>query len=75
MLKIKNTNYHELPTNYSYNINVSNMKKEYIQPTMHVVKIQQQRMLCGSNPYNDVKSPVSVYNDPEDVIEDKGDIW
>ena len=74
MLKIKNTNYHELPTNYSYNINVSNMKKEYIQPTMHVVKIQQQRMLCGS-PYNDMKSPVSTYNDDEDVITDTGDIW
>ena len=74
MLKIKNTNYHELPTNYSYNINVSNMKKEYIQPTMRVVKIQQQRMLCGS-PYNDMKSPVSTYNDDEDVITDTGDIW
>ena len=50
------------------------MKKEYIQPTMTVVKIQQQRMLCGS-PYDDVKTPVSTYDDPEDVIEDKNDIW
>ena len=41
---------------------------------MHVVKIQQQRMLCGS-PYNDLKSSVSTYNDDEDVIDDKGDIW
>ena len=42
---------------------------------MTVVKIQQQRMLCGSNPYNDLKTPVSTYNDDEDVITDTGDIW
>lgn len=76
-----NTNYHELPTNYSYNINVSNiilnvsnMKKEYIQPAMRVVNIQQHKMLCGS-PYNDVKTPVSTYNDDEDAITDKGNVW
>ena len=74
MLKIKNTNYHELPTNYSYNNNVSNMKKEYIQPTMHVVKIQQQRMFCGS-PYDDQNGPLKTYNDDEDVIDQKGNIW
>ena len=50
------------------------MKKEYIQPTMHVVKIQQQRMLCGS-PYDNVTSPVQTYDDPEDAITDKNDIW
>lgn len=49
-------------------------KKEYTKPTMTVVKIQQHKMLCGS-PYNDVKSPVSTYNDDEDVIDDKNDIW
>ena len=54
--------------------NKRTMKKEYIQPTMHVVKIQQHRMLCGS-PYNDVKTPVSVYDDDEDAITDKNDIW
>ena len=41
---------------------------------MHVVKIQQQRMLCSS-PYNDVKTPVSVYDNDEDVIDQKGNIW
>ena len=41
---------------------------------MHVVKIQQHRMLCGS-PYNDMKSPVSVYDDDEDAITDTGDVW
>ena len=49
-------------------------KKAYIKPEQRVVKIQQHRMLCGS-PYNDVKTPVSTYDDPEDVIDDKGDIW
>ena len=49
MLKIKNTNYHELPTNYSYNINVSNMKKEYIKPTVKVVQLQHRtHLLSGS---------------------------
>ncbi len=24
------------------------IKKEYLKPTMHVVKIQQAKMLCGS---------------------------
>ena len=50
------------------------MKKEYIQPAMRVVKIQQHRMLCAS-PYNDVKTPVSVYDDDEDAISNSGEIW
>jgi hypothetical protein len=50
------------------------MKKEYTKPTMRVVKIQQHRMLCAS-PYDGLQSPVSTYDDPEDVIEDKNDIW
>ena len=50
------------------------MKKEYMKPTMRVVKIQQTQMLCGS-PYDDIKSPVDTYEDPEDVISDKGSIW
>ena len=50
------------------------MKKEYMKPTMRVVKIQQTQMLCGS-PYDDIKSPVDTYDDPEDVISDKGSIW
>ena len=41
---------------------------------MRVVKLQQQRMLCGSN-YDGLTSPVSTYNDDEDVIEDKNGIW
>ena len=41
---------------------------------MRVVKIQQTQMLCGS-PYDDIKSPVDTYDDPEDVITDKGSIW
>ena len=41
---------------------------------MRVVKIQQHRMLCSS-PYNDVKTPVSVYDDDEDAINNSGEIW
>jgi len=50
------------------------MKKEYMKPAMRVVKIQQTQMLCGS-PYDDIKSPLDTYGDPEDVITDKGSIW
>jgi len=49
-------------------------KQEYMKPTMRVVKIQQTQMLCGS-PYDDIKSPLDTYDDPEDVITDKGSIW
>ena len=49
-------------------------KQDYIQPTMRVVKIQQHRMLCGS-PYDGLQSPVSTYDDDEDVIDNKKDIW
>lgn len=49
-------------------------KQDYIQPTMRVVKLQQQRMLCGS-PYNDVTSPVQTYDDPDDAITDKNSVW
>ena len=45
-----------------------------MKPEMEVVKIQQTQMLCGS-PYDDIKSPVDTYDDPEDVITDKGSIW
>ena len=50
------------------------MKRQYMKPEMEVVKIQQTQMLCGS-PYDDIKSPVDTYDDPEDVITDKGSIW
>ena len=30
-------------------------------------------MLCGS--YNNQKSPVETYDDDEDVIDQKGNIW
>jgi hypothetical protein len=48
-------------------------KQDYIQPAMRVVKLQQQRMLCGS-PYNNQRS-VSTYDDDEDAITDKGSVW
>ena len=50
------------------------MKKQYMKPAMRVVKIQQTQMLCGS-PYDNIKAPLDVYDDPEDVITDKGSIW
>ena len=49
-------------------------KKEYIQPAMRVVTIQQHKMLCGSNPYDGQKS-VQTYDDDEDVVVDKGAVW
>ncbi|MBR1682826.1 MAG: hypothetical protein IJ767_00475 [Bacteroidaceae bacterium] len=49
------------------------MKKQYIQPIMQAVKIQQTQMLCSS-PYDDVKS-LRTYDDDDDVISDKDEIW
>lgn len=49
------------------------MKKEYMQPTLRTVKVQHSHMLCSS-PYNDVKS-IRTYDDEEDVISDKDEIW
>ncbi|MBR1394264.1 MAG: hypothetical protein IJ559_01215 [Prevotella sp.] len=48
-------------------------KQEYMKPTMRVVKIQQTQMLCSS-PYDDVKS-LHTYDDDDDVISNKNDIW
>ena len=51
------------------------MKKEYMKPTMRVVKIQHQHHLLAGSPYDNIKAPLDVYDDPEDVITDKGSIW
>ena len=51
------------------------MKKEYIQPTMRVVALKHQTHILAGSPYDGLQSPVSTYDDPEDVIEDKNDIW
>ncbi|MBQ8486965.1 MAG: hypothetical protein IJ533_04890 [Prevotella sp.] len=50
-------------------------KKDYEKPTMRVVKIQHQHHLLSGSPYDDIKSPVATYDEPEDVITDKGGIW
>ena len=49
-------------------------KQEYMKPTMRVVEIRQHQMLCSST-YNNVQTPLDTYDDPEDVITDKGNIW
>jgi len=51
------------------------MKKQYMKPTMQVVKIQHQHHLLAGSPYDDIKSPLDTYDDSEDVITDKGSIW
>ena len=48
-------------------------KQEYMKPTMRVVKIQQTQMLCSS-PYDDVKS-LRTYDDDDDAISNKNEIW
>ena len=50
------------------------MKRTYMKPTTKVVPIQQRQMLCAS-PYDDQNGPLETYDDNEDVIEQKGDIW
>ena len=51
------------------------MKKEYMKPTMRVVKIQHQHHLLAGSPYDSVSTPLDTYDAPEDVITDKGSIW
>ena len=46
------------------------MKKVYMKPTMQVVKIQQQHIICSS-PGDQTSIP--VYDD--DVIIDEGAVW
>lgn len=51
------------------------MKKEaYMKPDMQVMEIRQRQILCGS-PYDNVSTPLDTYDEPEDVITDKGSIW
>ncbi len=51
------------------------MKKEYMKPTMRVVKIQHKCHLLAGSRYDSVEAPVRTYDEPEDVITDKGYIW
>lgn len=48
-------------------------KKVYEKPTVKVVKIQQSQMLCSS-PYDNVSS-LRTYDDDDDVISNKNEIW
>ena len=50
------------------------MKKEYMKPAMQVVELRQHQILCGS-PYDSLSTPLDTYDDPEDIITDKGNIW
>ena len=50
------------------------MKRTYMKPTMMVVQIQHRQMLCGS-PYDNQNAPLETYNEEEDVINEKGNIW
>ena len=51
------------------------MKKEYIKPMMRVVALKHQTHILAGSPYDDQNGPLKTYDDPEDVIEDKNDIW
>ena len=49
-------------------------KKTYMKPAMQVVELRQHQILCSS-PYNNVSTPLDIYDDEDDVITDKGSIW
>ena len=51
------------------------MKKQYMKPTMRVVVLQQHTHLLSGSPYDSMGTPLDTYDDPEDVITDKGSIW
>ena len=50
------------------------MKKTYMKPTTKVVQIQHRQLLSAS-PYNDQNGPLETYDDDEDVINQKNNIW
>ena len=50
------------------------MKRTYQKPTTKVVHIQQRQLLSGS-PYDNQNGPLETYDDDEDVIDQKGNIW
>lgn len=49
------------------------MKRQYMQPTIQTVKVQHAQMLCNS-PYDNVSS-LRTYDDDDDVISNKNEIW
>jgi hypothetical protein len=53
------------------------MKKIYLKPKVQIVKMLQTQMLCASLPdYDDYEEQlVDVYDDPEDLIDDPGEVW
>ncbi len=51
------------------------MKRTYQKPTMMVVHIQQRQHLLSGSPYDNQKGPLETYDDNEDVIDQKGNIW
>ena len=40
-----------------------------------VVQIHHRQHLLSGSPYNDQKAPLETYDDDDDVISDKGNIW
>ena len=51
------------------------MKRTYQKPTTKVVQIQHRQQLLSASPYNDQKAPLETYDDDDDVIDQKGNIW
>ena len=49
------------------------MKRTYQKPTTKVVQIQHRQLLSGS--YNNQNAPLETYDDDDDVIDQKGNIW
>jgi len=51
------------------------IQKAYIKPEQRVVLLQHRTMLLSGSPYDSVSTPLDTYDDPEDIITDKGSIW
>lgn len=50
------------------------MKRHYTTPTMRAVTVRHTQMLCAS-PYDNVTSPLRTYDDDDEVIRSKNEIW
>ena len=51
------------------------MKRTYMKPTTKVVQIHHRQHLLSASPYDNQKAPLEIYDDDDDVIDQKGNIW
>ena len=46
-----------------------------MKPTTKVVQIHHRQQLLSGSPYNNQNGPLETYDNDNDVIDQKGNIW